>query len=260
MNPRLVRKQLPPDDDITRRNLLYRQLFTEFDKLDVQRRKDLVQLEKTRLAAATAATSASAAAGAAVDALAAPQSHPQSSQRATSPTAMLSMLSSTRDLKTMTIDRNRHQRTKFGFNASDRSMYATTAYAARPTRTPNTELSANSRMPVAQRGNGRVTSVSKTSPPASVSDSESAPAAAGSRSNATTTSAAAKKALALPGQCPFCKWSYSGDARDLDKHFWRVCPMLHKCPQCSQVQEVSALHEHLLSKYIIFMYSIGTIL
>ncbi len=34
VNPRLVRKQLPPDDDITRRNLLYRQLFTEFDKID----------------------------------------------------------------------------------------------------------------------------------------------------------------------------------------------------------------------------------
>lgn len=36
VNPRLVRKQLPPDDDITRRNLLYRQLFSEFDKIDLQ--------------------------------------------------------------------------------------------------------------------------------------------------------------------------------------------------------------------------------
>lgn len=36
VNPRLVRKQLPPDDDITRRNLLYRQLFHEFDKIDMQ--------------------------------------------------------------------------------------------------------------------------------------------------------------------------------------------------------------------------------
>lgn len=34
INPRLIRKQLPPDDEITRRNLLYRQLFTEFDKID----------------------------------------------------------------------------------------------------------------------------------------------------------------------------------------------------------------------------------
>jgi centrosomal protein CEP104 len=36
VNPRLVRKQLPPDDDITRRNLLYRQLFHEFDQIDIQ--------------------------------------------------------------------------------------------------------------------------------------------------------------------------------------------------------------------------------
>lgn len=36
VNPRLVRKQLPPDDDITRRNLLYRQLFQEFDFMDLQ--------------------------------------------------------------------------------------------------------------------------------------------------------------------------------------------------------------------------------
>lgn len=42
VNPRLVRKQLPPDDDITRRNLLYRQLFHEFDKIDVQRKKAMI--------------------------------------------------------------------------------------------------------------------------------------------------------------------------------------------------------------------------
>uniref|UniRef100_T1I0C3 TOG domain-containing protein n=1 Tax=Rhodnius prolixus TaxID=13249 RepID=T1I0C3_RHOPR len=36
VNPRLVRKQLPPDDDITRRNLLYRQLMKEFDKIDLE--------------------------------------------------------------------------------------------------------------------------------------------------------------------------------------------------------------------------------
>lgn len=36
VNARLIRKQLPPDDEITRRNLLYRQLFAEFDKIDIQ--------------------------------------------------------------------------------------------------------------------------------------------------------------------------------------------------------------------------------
>ncbi|XP_022908235.1 centrosomal protein of 104 kDa [Onthophagus taurus] len=47
VNPRLVRKQLPPDDDITRRNLLYRQLFHEFDKIDIQRKKEM--LDRNRL-------------------------------------------------------------------------------------------------------------------------------------------------------------------------------------------------------------------
>lgn len=47
VNPRLVRKQLPPDDDITRRNLLYRQLFHEFDKIDMLRKKEM--LERSRL-------------------------------------------------------------------------------------------------------------------------------------------------------------------------------------------------------------------
>lgn len=46
VNPRLVRKQLPPDDDITRRNLLYRQLFTEFDKLDLDRKQELLEASK----------------------------------------------------------------------------------------------------------------------------------------------------------------------------------------------------------------------
>lgn len=36
VNPRIVRKQLPPDDDITRRNLLYRHLYQQFDKIDLE--------------------------------------------------------------------------------------------------------------------------------------------------------------------------------------------------------------------------------
>lgn len=47
VNPRLVRKQLPPDDDITRRNLLYRQLFTEFDKLDLERKQELLEVHNS---------------------------------------------------------------------------------------------------------------------------------------------------------------------------------------------------------------------
>ncbi|XP_012271377.1 centrosomal protein of 104 kDa [Orussus abietinus] len=47
VNPRLVRKQLPPDDDITRRNLLYRQLFHEFDLIDLQRKKEQEACQKS---------------------------------------------------------------------------------------------------------------------------------------------------------------------------------------------------------------------
>ncbi|KAK7601011.1 hypothetical protein V9T40_008452 [Parthenolecanium corni] len=37
-NPRLVRRQLPPDDDVTRRNILYRHLMQEFDKVDIEKK------------------------------------------------------------------------------------------------------------------------------------------------------------------------------------------------------------------------------
>jgi len=34
VNPRFVRKQLPPDDEVTRRNIMYRQLMQEFERID----------------------------------------------------------------------------------------------------------------------------------------------------------------------------------------------------------------------------------
>lgn len=36
-SPRVVRAQLPPDDAVTRRNLIYRHLFQQFDKIDMQK-------------------------------------------------------------------------------------------------------------------------------------------------------------------------------------------------------------------------------
>ncbi|PNF19286.1 Centrosomal protein of 104 kDa [Cryptotermes secundus] len=61
VNPRLVRKQLPPDDDITRRNLLYRQLFHEFDRIDIQRKKEI--LERNKQVVVTAAGGAGSGGG-----------------------------------------------------------------------------------------------------------------------------------------------------------------------------------------------------
>ncbi|KAJ9597964.1 hypothetical protein L9F63_011165, partial [Diploptera punctata] len=63
VNPRLVRKQLPPDDDITRRNLLYRQLFHEFDRIDIQRKKEILERNKQAAAAAAAAVAVTGATG-----------------------------------------------------------------------------------------------------------------------------------------------------------------------------------------------------
>ncbi|KAH9633166.1 hypothetical protein HF086_013789 [Spodoptera exigua] len=36
-SPRVVRAQLPPDDAVTRRNLIYRHLFQQFDRIDMQK-------------------------------------------------------------------------------------------------------------------------------------------------------------------------------------------------------------------------------
>ncbi|PSN39132.1 Centrosomal protein of 104 kDa [Blattella germanica] len=63
VNPRLVRKQLPPDDDITRRNLLYRQLFHEFDRIDIQRKKEILERNKQAAAAAAAVAGVSGGQG-----------------------------------------------------------------------------------------------------------------------------------------------------------------------------------------------------
>lgn len=41
-SPRVVRAQLPPDDAVTRRNLIYRHLFQQFDRIDMQVRKSSV--------------------------------------------------------------------------------------------------------------------------------------------------------------------------------------------------------------------------
>ncbi|XP_075210300.1 centrosomal protein of 104 kDa [Lycorma delicatula] len=46
VNPRIVRKQLPPDDDITRRNLLYRHLYQQFDKIDSERKQSMCEKNK----------------------------------------------------------------------------------------------------------------------------------------------------------------------------------------------------------------------
>jgi len=53
VNPRFVRKQLPPDDEITRRNIMYRQLMQEFERIDQEGQSGLVDKTQCKLVRST---------------------------------------------------------------------------------------------------------------------------------------------------------------------------------------------------------------
>ncbi|OAF66251.1 Centrosomal protein, partial [Intoshia linei] len=56
----------------------------------------------------------------------------------------------------------------------------------------------------------------------------------------------------LQSTCIFCG-KYNADfgkedgSKLLDMHYWKSCPMLHKCPNCSQVIEIRSYSQHLLN-------------
>lgn len=188
VNPRLVRKQLPPDDDITRRNLLYRQLFTEFDKLDDERRKQMIASNQYP-----------------------PVGILRNSHRSPpfSPN-MSSMSISQRDSINSDSD---HRKFTFNNGTNTNSADSTTVNSPRKTVAYNyspTKLASENSEPETQTQNS------------SKSNSES------------------------ENRCSFCDWSNNGDVEQLDKHYWKACPILTKCPQCSQVLEVAALCTHLI--------------
>lgn len=207
VNPRLVRKQLPPDDDITRRNLLYRQLFTEFDKIDAERRREY--LDSNRRADGVR----------------------QSSPTPQSPRFAEMMIASRH--KSVPNDCTARQ----GINSSQtnssesspakgllRSKSGTTVNDQND-NSPSTEMNKNAELQ--PKGDARL----------KLSDVQSQKS-----SNSTSIDESVSE-----NHCPFCDWAYSGEAGDqLDKHYWKACPMLTKCPQCSQVLEVAAFNSHLL--------------
>ncbi|KAH8273618.1 hypothetical protein KR018_004588 [Drosophila ironensis] len=175
VNPRLVRKQLPPDDDITRRNLLYRQLFTEFDKLDLDRKQEL--LEATATSPVKASTSSDAS----------------------------------RLLKS---------RSGHGLAPGSSNGYA----------------SCNGKQQYNEQLKRSMLSASNSRK--------------GSASNSESTEDNTPKI-----RCPFCEWSSAGsDSSQLDRHYWKACPFLTKCPQCSQVLEVAALNYHLTSEFCLQIF------
>lgn len=230
VNPRLVRKQLPPDDDITRRNLLYRQLFTEFDKLDSERRRELMAANKRSTEPLSA--------------------HSLSSSLPTSPPVNDSPRSKSASLqentkfgfngKTLAASRNgvtgspRKQleifKSKSGSTINDTPDMVQTLFSSKPP--PGGSLGAHSSNGCQPRDdrsparNATAYSSRKSSNSDSFDDSDT------------------------ENHCPFCGWSYSGGSDQLDKHYWKACPILIKCPQCSQVLEVAALSAHLTGMWL----------
>lgn len=143
VNRRLVRKLVPPDDDVTRRNLMYRQLFQEFDKIDSEE-KNSKKDDEGKIG-------------------------------------------------------NGHAKERKG----------------------STEEGAGSNGVGGAEGH--------------------AVNGDGKEELQLTLDATA----ALP-TCPFCSAEIEND--DLDKHYWKSCPLLTKCPQCSLVLEIGSFSAHLMSK------------
>lgn len=168
INPRIVRKQLPPDDDITRRNLLYRQLFTEFDKLDSYK-KSLKSLCKD----------------------------------------------STKPKVEPDTDENDSKNTVFSIKSEIQSN----------AKYNNVVLKCN-----------RISSDSTTGSETDSCDK--------SNNNKQIEKKPSKKL-----KCPFCDYECD-KGMQLDKHFWKFCPILTKCPDCAQIMEVSFLTMHLTGKFL----------
>lgn len=192
VNPRLVRKQLPPDDDITRRNLLYRQLFTEFDKIDEGRRREMVSANQSFT--------------------------PSGILRHGTPphSPNVGNLSGTQT------DANSERKFSFNNGTNSNSAESTTVNSPRKTASYN--------------------NYSPTTKSASDSYDQEPPTQNSSKSNSLKSE--------CENRCPFCEWSYNGNAEQLDKHYWKACPILTKCPQCSQVLEVAALCAHLIGWFL----------
>lgn len=190
VNPRLVRKQLPPDDDITRRNLLYRQLFAEFDKIDDGRRREMISHQ-----------------GFVSTGILRHVTPPHSPN-------VRNLSASNHD------DGNEHRTFSFnnGINSNSNSAESTTVNSPRKITSYNH---------------------SPTNKSSSVSESNNLD---------PHTQNVSKSNSECENRCPFCDWPYNGDAEQLDKHYWKACPILTKCPQCSQVLEVAALCTHLTGK------------
>ncbi|XP_038111335.1 centrosomal protein of 104 kDa isoform X1 [Culex quinquefasciatus] len=262
VNPRLVRKQLPPDDDITRRNLLYRQLFTEFDKIDLQRKKEM--LENKHFSGPTS--------------FAGICSPPMSNSSKNSPPVEIR----SRALRYDSAGSSGGTRggnvsfsdgTHFGWHSNFNSSLQDSNLS--PVRRPAdsagiiksksghaighhhwaSEDKCESSFYEKPDCNGKTTlegGVPKqtlSQPKTLLYDSTvgflGSENGAGSRKSSNSDSF---EGIDNEIRCPFCDWICHGDPAQLDKHYWKACPVLTKCPQCSQILEVAALSPHLINE------------
>ncbi|XP_055372209.1 centrosomal protein of 104 kDa isoform X2 [Condylostylus longicornis] len=220
VNPRLVRKQLPPDDDITRRNLLYRQLFTEFDKLDMQRKKEMLEANKTIVGLNDPMS---------------PSSHKSDKDRG----SPFSSTNGEGKSSMRNVHYDSHQSTRTPEPHSSPMRRSETRILKSKSGTSlhgNNGIDSNGVNTPARACNGKQ-DIYSDKIKKSLTNSERS-------SNSNSESLEDSDVI----RCPFCNWSCHGDQTQLDKHYWKVCPFLTKCPQCSQVLEVAALNYHLTNE------------
>ncbi|XP_058824558.1 centrosomal protein of 104 kDa isoform X2 [Topomyia yanbarensis] len=259
VNPRLVRKQLPPDDDITRRNLLYRQLFTEFDKIDLQRKKEM--LESKQFSGPTT--------------FAGICSPPMSNSSKNSPPVEVR----SRGLRHDGAGGGGRSIVSFfdGTHSSWQSELSSLKLQdsnSSPVRRPDSAgiIKSKSGHAIGHHhhwsGEDRFESSYYEKPDCNGKDLDgrgkqnlSQPktmiydSTAGflSSENGGVSSRKSSNSDSFEGsdneiRCPFCDWICHGDPTQLDKHYWKSCPVLTKCPQCSQILEVAAVTAHLINE------------
>ncbi|XP_036321654.1 centrosomal protein of 104 kDa isoform X2 [Rhagoletis pomonella] len=256
VNPRLVRKQLPPDDDITRRNLLYRQLFTEFDKLDLERKKEMLEANKysahnssdptsppahrgrTELehfqhaTGSGGASSCGGGAGSGSDSRGSPYGYMYST-KSPDPQSSPMRRSETRILK----------------SKSGHALGGTNGYASGGSSGGGGNGSGGGGGVVGGAGGFSGGTFANCNGKQQYNEQLKRSMISASNSRKGSNSNSNSESLEEPPDlihCPFCDWCCSSsDQSQLDRHYWKSCPFLTKCPQCSQVLEVAAMNYHL---------------
>lgn len=274
INPRIVRKQLPPDDDITRRNLLYRQLFTEFDKIDIERRKEMIDANSKNL-------------GPCFETMSPPIILFSNKQQNKSNILLTSVSSSsppppsqspiTSQLPSSSCQPTIEQRNKtVRYECKNSSNNSSNNNNEIINKTDNANISlspmkrSETRILKSKSGNSinhqlgdNSNNINTLAPgPSGISNPyiNGTPHINGKQSilpnnsRNSSNSDSYDDTQPIENRCSFCDWIYYGDdVTQLDKHYWKACPILTKCPQCSQVLEVAALNLHLISMFFLLL-------